>query len=119
MQPDRTELIICSKMRVTIFFELEKRASTSSLESITKNLECKFINALRVGYNVAKQGVKTPVLHLVEEVLFEIVHEGDWNTLLVRNSDAFTDLENLLSPWKNVWLKYVVIYASRLLWDTP
>lgn len=61
--------------------ETKKATATMVTESITNTVEEFVSDMIQVGYNLAREGIKAPIFHLVDEDLIYFVQQGSLDTL--------------------------------------
>lgn len=65
-------------------------------ESINSTVEDTIADVIKIGYTSAKEGIKTPIFHLIEEKFIDVVQKGRLDTLLVCNVDKLADSDRFM-----------------------
>lgn len=77
-------------------------------------VEGKLIEAVQVGYDMAKEGVKTPLFTLVGNVIAETIQQGKMNSLLMRCIEAPTEPERLMDvlTWRVDGCQWLILPST-------
>lgn len=75
---------------------MENRITSIREEEISQIVEDSLNDVCQVGYNAAKEQVKTPFLNLVEEIPVHIVQKGQLDPLRVINVEVLAESERFI-----------------------
>lgn len=84
------DFVPCAKVQRAIVAEMKKSASYCKDPVLKELAEDMLIEAVQVVYEAPKDGIKTPLFNVIEDIIVEIIQKGMMNSPLMRSLESLT-----------------------------